>query len=269
MSWLIMTDLDGTLLDDGYPCEAAVRALDALVRNHPAVRVALASSKTAEEMVSLGTRCSEPPLLVFENGAGVARHDAARRSPGLLRRGPYEIDWKGPDYRHIRRVLTSLREERAYRFQGFGDMSDASVASQTGLDRRAARAARRRLASEPIVWSDDEARLADFQQDLRRRGLSLQAGGRFHHVTANACKARALRDLLRTVPDRGTARARTIACGDAPNDLAMLEKADFAVVFPSAAGTFLMPQGPSVFHAAAPGPDAWLSTIERVLNHQS
>ena len=147
-------------------------------------------------------------------------------------------------------------------------MSDASVASRTGLDRCAAHAARNRLASEPIVWGDDDARIADFRQDLRRRGLSMQAGGRFQHVTANACKARALRDLLQSGPGDEAGNVKTIACGDAPNDLAMLQEADIAVVFPSAAGTFLMPEGPCVFHAAAPGPEAWLSTVERVLNHQ-
>lgn len=264
-----MTDLDGTLLDDDYPYDAAAKALDTLAHSHRGVRVALASSKTAEEMVSIAARCEVPPLLVFENGAGIAWDGRAQARQGRLRRGTYEIAWYGPDYRHIRRALGALREKRGYRFEGFGDMSDVAVARRTGLDAGAARTARRRLASEPIVWHDGVGRFERFRSDLERQGLTVQAGGRFQHVTANACKARALKDLQRTSPPPRSEHIMTIACGDAPNDREMLQAADFAIVFPDASGGYLLPASPRVIHAPAAGPQAWLAEVTRVFNRHT
>ena len=87
MDWLIATDLDGTLLDDGYPLAEAAQAVDALheriIRRDPQskVLVVLASSKTCAELIPLADRCASAPLILFENGAGWAQRTASHAQP--------------------------------------------------------------------------------------------------------------------------------------------------------------------------------------------
>ena len=88
MHWLIATDLDGTLLDDGYRLEAAAAAIDALFWLRPVaaglvkLHVVLATSKTFVEAVTLAGHCACDPVLAFENGAGLAWRTVACAARG-------------------------------------------------------------------------------------------------------------------------------------------------------------------------------------------
>ena len=275
MHWLIATDLDGTLLDDGYPIEAAAAAIDSLPGLAPVsggtvtLQVVLATSKTLAEGLRLAGQCASQPILAFENGAGLAWPTAACARRGTHRQDGYEIECTGTGYGDIRDTLLRLRVKPEYRFRGFGDMSAAEVAKRTGLDEDAAAAAMQRMASEPLIWQGSAAALRSFERDLDDLGLNLDPGGRFQHVTGGRNKAGAVAAIRRRLACVRQGAIVTLACGDAPNDLEMLRTADFALVFPGRNGGYVLPEDAAVSHAPGAGPEAWLICVSRVIQSNS
>ncbi len=272
MRWLIATDLDGTLLDDTYPLEAAARAIDTVTRQ---AEVVLASSKTFSELLDLASLCATPPLLVFENGAGVAWPHSRLELHGTSRQSGYEIECIGAPYTALRTTLIALRDAHRFDFVGFGDLPVDAVAASTGLDRDAASLARARMRTEPLIWRDGPEALDAFAALLAEQDLLLTRGGRFHHVMPQTSKADGvahLRQLLApaiatsgTAASSGAVVSRLVACGDAPNDAELLDAADHAIVFPGRDGRYLQPRGGRVSHAAAAGPSGWLDAVSSVI----
>lgn len=277
MSWLIATDLDGTLLDDDYDLVAAAAALDKQVAmGH---EIALASSKTFSEMLELSALCSRSPTLIFENGAGVAWPERLwRKSDAGPVQDGFRIQLRGDGYMRLRAMLRGLRRSSGVRYQGFADMSVAEVADLTGLSTAGAGLARERQASEPLRWLDSPEALQRFEHALQQRGYRLVQGGRFHHVMPRTDKACAVSALARRLAEMHAARIRVLCCGDSANDRAMLRGADVAMVFPRPDGSFMVldhdgPAGdsgpPAVFHAAGAGADAWSRAVAGALRRCS
>ena len=58
----------------------------------------------------------------------------------------------------------------------------------------------------------------------------------------------------------------SIAAGDAPNDKAMLEAADYALLMPSATGLkFQLSREANVWHSMSSGPGGWADSINQIL----
>ena len=269
MALLVATDLDGTLLDTTYPKLEAALAIDSVAQAYPGVCVVLASSKTLPEMIDIAKLCESDPLLLFENGAGFAWRETRLCGSGSRQYAGFEVECTGVDYAQIREVLLALRRSASYQFRGFGDMTVAEVAERTGLDTRSAADARDRLATEPIEWLGDASSLEQFRADLASWGLGLERGGQFHHVASHMNKQRALRRLVKQIRYQTGDRVITLACGDAPNDLDMLQQADRALVFPQSEGGYLLPEGEGVWHAPKAGPATWLACVSRVIESQA
>jgi mannosyl-3-phosphoglycerate phosphatase len=206
----VFTDLDGTLLDHNtYSWDAARPALDRLVRLQ--CPIVLASSKTAAEVLALqdSMALSGQPALV-ENGSGLIGLSGAH-SPR--------------SYAALRQTLDLLPANLRAQFNGFGDMSGEELSSLTGLSPEAAALAKARDYSEPGLWTGNEADLETFAKTLVQHGVFAQRGGRFLTLSFGRTKADAMAEIIRTLkPDV------TLALGDAPNDVAMLEQADFGVI---------------------------------------
>lgn len=262
----LFTDLDGTLLDHhGYGWEAARPALARLRQGGH--RVVLVTSKTLAETTPLQQALGLSGPVVAENGAVLALPAGDRTPPGDRGGGAWAVHRTGPPYPEVRACLEALRRRRGYRFQGFGDLSDAALATRTGLAPAEAAAARTRLASEPIAWEDAPALLGPFAAELGARGLRLVRGGRFHHVLGDeADKADAVCRLVAWFEERGGC-GTTVALGDAPNDGAMLAAADVAVVIPNPAGRPLtLNRGGSVLRPSRPGPAGWNQAVNQLLD---
>jgi len=267
MNWLIVTDLDGTLLDDRYPSGKAGAAIDAVSTAHPDARVALASSKTPAEMIDLAEHCRSDPILIFENGTGMLWREHVLCRPGSEKIGDWELERFGKPYAEVLSALTRLRSNAGYAFRGFSDMTPCEVASRTGLSHSAAEKARRRVGTEPIVWEGDAESFAEFTAALADLDLKVVSGGRFHHVGSHLSKGQALGRLWRLLRFQFGIHARTIACGDAPNDLDMLERADHAIVFPTSDGEYLRVENPRTTHAESTGPRAWPDAVTETREH--
>ncbi|HEY6548375.1 MAG TPA: mannosyl-3-phosphoglycerate phosphatase [Vicinamibacteria bacterium] len=250
---LVITDLDGTLLDEATyeagPARDALLGLDAA-----GVGLVLASSKTRAEMEALAASLpgAPPVALVVENGGALLRLLAGREP---------ETTVLGAPHRALVAALAEIAAESGARLQGFSALAPGDLARLTGLGPHDVKYAQKREYDEPfLVLEGDLGRLA---AAASRRGLRLHRGGRFFHLTGGSDKGRAVRVLLGLLAAEGRL-FHTVGIGDAPNDLAFLEAVDEAILVPRPDGRVhegLAHALPRARHAPAPGPAGWNAAV--------
>lgn len=248
---MVFTDLDGTLLDhDHYGYSGAMPALEALkILGAPLI---LATSKTAAEIAPLHRALGLGPWpAIVENGAALS-------VPG----GPDPDD---ADYRSIRSSLDTLPGELRQPFHGFGDMSAEDVAAVTGLSPRSAALAKVRCHTEPGIWDGTDEAKAHFLAALDAAGIAARQGGRFLTLSFGKTKADQMRGLIAEYRPE-----KTVALGDAPNDVEMIETADLGVIIRNDHGPGI-PRLPGeqtgrICRSAEPGPVGWNREVLAILS---
>ncbi|WP_171208024.1 MULTISPECIES: mannosyl-3-phosphoglycerate phosphatase [unclassified Ruegeria] len=249
---MIFTDLDGTLIDhETYRWDAAKPALKALQSLPTAV--ILASSKTALEISGLRTNLGfEKWPAIVENGAGILP--------------PFADDI--PDRTHydrLRAALDAMPKGLRQPFRGFGDVSAAGVVEMTGLSPDAATLAQQRGFSEPGLWQGSDAQKTDFLAALQSQGITAQQGGRFLTLSFGRNKADCMTEIIAQHHPR-----HTIALGDAPNDVLMLEHAEFGVVVANphrpALGPLKGEDSGRILRTELAGPAGWNRAVLDFLN---
>lgn len=266
---MVVTDLDGTFLDHhDYSFDAALPMLERLRAD--GVPVVFCSSKTRAEITALQRRTGlDGQAFVAENGAIVVGPDASVITGPSDGAGP--ADGVGPadaDLERLRADLDRIRADLDLHFATFGGETGAVVAAWTGLDLDAAGDARQREASEVLLWhAEDDDRAEAFRGALAAAGLDLVRGGRFWHVLpAGRDKGTAVRLLVADHERRTGTVPRTIGLGDGPNDTALLDAVDLAVVVRGhgpAPGPLADDRPERVHRTTAPGPQGWTEGLTR------
>ena len=223
MSWIVFSDVDGTLLNhQDYDYEEAKPALQLL--RHYNIPLILCSSKTAAELSWLRAEIGfEHCEAIVENGADILQAHADKiQSAG----------------RHAELIgtLDSLPEQLRQYFSGFSSWSIETLQHHTGLSKDAASRASKRNFSEPGIWSGDDASLQAFIAELAHRGIITQQGGRFLTLSFGGNKVDGLSKIMGRYRQAGKA-VHSIALGDASNDIRMLEAADIGIVIPNPSHT--------------------------------
>lgn len=253
-SLIVVTDLDGTLLDHhDYSFDAAKPALKMLVDNN--IPLILNSSKTAGEIRQLRLQLNNLDPYVVENGAGIYLHDD---------NGDKQIDF-GLKRESILLVLNTLRKEKGYQFTGFNDMSVAELMNATGLALEQAELAKERAYSEPLSWQGDEQSLADFMKLLEQHELTATQGGRFLSISGKVDKGQALNWLKKFYQKEDGGQPYVIALGDSPNDEHMLNLADQAIVVRSPVNDLPIIKKDNVIITEQDGPEGWNNTVLSLL----
>lgn len=260
---LIFTDLDGTLLDhesyDAAPADEMIRSL----REKEIADVIPITSKTQAELVSLVRRIPFGAVPRISENGSVIRVPAG--CP--LATGQDDETWiPGIAHAQIMETIAALPASLRTHLCGFSDMDLGGVAHHTGLPASDAALAKERDASEPFLWSGSDEGMTALSEQMRMKNIRVQRGGRFWHLTGNATKANAMAIVLdryqQAFPER---RFVTIALGDGPNDLEMIEAADYGVIIPNPAGTSVQSEVDSVIRAASPGPAGWVASLSDIL----
>lgn len=260
---LVFTDLDGSLLDHhGYDWSPARDWLARL--KEVGVPVIPVTSKTRSEIVPLRRELGlEEAPFIAENGAlaGLprawchARLDRGAAADGLV------IRTLGVDIGLIRQRLRVWRERLGVRFTTMSEMPLDDLVAFTGLSAPQARLARLREGSEPLLWEDSDDGLARFREGLEGDGLRLVRGGRFWHVTGDCHKGSAVAWLIERFQALRGSRPQTLALGDGPNDIPMLETVDQAVVIRGCHGLEVSPKQPALYRSEAAGPAGWAEGV--------
>lgn len=273
MKLIVITDLDGTLVDESRPVEVgftpAMPALEKLKeRGCPLV---LCSSKTRAEMEWYRTQMGNEHPFVAENGGGVFvprgyfRGLESGALPGVIPEpvGEYFLFRLGAAYTELRQVMAELRA-KGIPVRGFGDMTCTEIAELTGLDPEAAALAKQREFDEPFVIDPPGADMAELLELVTRRGLCVTRA-RFHHLMGASDKGAAVR-LLVGLYRRESATVLTIGIGNHVNDLPMLHEVDYPVFVGE-------PQllddrcrrNPNLIVSSAPGPVGWNQAVLTLL----
>jgi mannosyl-3-phosphoglycerate phosphatase len=266
---LVVTDLDGTLLDeetygfaDARPALAALRA-----RGIPLV---LCSSKTQVEMQRAAAALETDGPLIVENGGAIVvpgGFPAPLPAGGRPGDGAFVVPLGAPRSELVA-ALPAIAREAGVRVRPFAQMTAGEVSALTGLAEGEAALALRREWDEPFVVEEGpggEARDERLDPAARRRGLRVTRGGRLHHLTGPVDKGEAVRRLLALLPPEPGV---VLGLGDAANDLSMLQAVDRAIVVPRRDGgidSVLAAALPEAERAPAPGPAGWNAAVLAVL----
>ena len=262
---LVVTDLDGTLLDGrNYSFDPARPALAAL--GERGIPLVLCSSKTRAEMEPLAALLGlATPLIVENGGALVFPADMLPAPPAHARRdGDRVVVPLGRPRAELLAALPEVAGEAGVRARGFHQMTPQEVASLTGLTLEGAARALEREWDEPFVVEGPAGpgTEGDLGEAARRHGLRVTRGGRFHHLTGDSDKGKALRTLLDLLPL--ATLGQTVGLGDAANDLPLLRAVDRPILMPREDGSVdpaLAAALPGAERAPASGPRGWAEAI--------
>lgn len=255
---IIMTDLDGTLLDaETYSFRPAAGALEEIA----ALRIPLVvmSSKTRGEIEAVRRDLKNSHPFVSENGGGICipegyfpftvSHDG--KAAGYL---SVEI---GVPYARLTAFLDRVAREEALPVRGFHSLAVEEVSRLTGLPIPAAFRAKEREYDEPFLFDGDRTQWDRLQELAAAGGLALTRGGRFHHLSGPHDKGTAAGMLI------GWYRRRYPGClvvglGDAANDLPFLRLVDRPILVQRSDGTYESGIDiPGMSYAPRPGPAGW------------
>jgi len=270
---LIITDVDGCLLDARYrlgPARAALRRL-----RRAGVPVVLCTSKTAAEVRALEREIGfRLPAVVESGGAvvipagslpvpvpgGVPRR---RTRDGLLVSLAVGID-------AVRAGLAEIGAAMGgdHTVRGLGAMTQAELRALTGLAPAQMRLARRRQFDEPFVFRrDPRPHATAIRRVLAHRGLTITRGAIMHHLHGRTDKGHATRIVIAWFRRAGWAPV-TVGFGDGPHDVALLRAVDHPIIVPHPDGApdpHLRRGLPHAALAPAPGPAGWAAIVRRII----
>ncbi len=226
MRFLIITDLDNTLLDENYSFEAAADTLKKL--RELSVPLIIATSKTIGETLHFQKLLGiNHPFVVENGGAGYIPRDffLSQGKDPFFEGEFYEIPL-GVPFEELQGFMEEFSRKYGAKFSYLHSLPVEEVAKLTGLPRALALLAKRRDWDIPFL-PESEGIIPLLEKEARARGLRLQKGGLFYHLTGDHSKASALREVLKA---SGLDDHFIIALGDSPNDLEMLRMAQVPIL---------------------------------------
>ena len=232
--WLIVTDLDGTLLNHhDYSFQEAKATLEKLEEH--GIPVIINSSKTAAEIEQLRRDLNNQNPFIVENGSGVfIPKTYFKECPeGAEEHGTYWEVVLGKPRTELLAALAKLPKIFKPYYQSYSESSVEDVMAMTGLSHTEATASKNRRYTEPLKWSASATQKLEFFSALRKQHLHYTEGGRFIHLMGQTNKGSAMTWLARYHAKQYKKNIRILALGDANNDIDMLTAADIAAVIKS------------------------------------
>jgi mannosyl-3-phosphoglycerate phosphatase len=264
---VIFTDLDGTLLDSCYSFKDALPALRLIKKR--GLPLILCSSKTGLEIEFYRERIENIDPFVSENGGGIYipkgyfNVQIPETEFQTEENKDYTIIKLGAKYSDLRNAVTELRR-LGFDVKGFGDMSVREISRLTGLDTHEARMAKAREFDEPFVFNGGEALLKRLSQSIKDMGFNMTRGVLFH-ILGESDKGRAV-EILKDLYAGKDQHILTIALGDSPNDIEMLQNVDYPVTVQKSNGAYderIKVRG--LIKAKGIGPKGWNEAMLKLL----
>ena len=264
-NWIVVTDLDGTLLDHNtYSFQAAKATLAKLEAN--GVPVIINSSKTAAEIEELRQALGNRHPFIVENGSGVLvpKGYFEHQPEGTSSWSDYWEVTLGKSRDQIIQTLNTLPLQLRKQFKNYHRCSVFDVVEMTGLSRPEAQKSMDRRYSEPLKWLGTDEEKTALYAALRKAHLHYTEGGRFIHIMGHTNKGSAISWLTRYYQDRFQKPTKVVALGDAPNDIDMLKVANIAVVIRSPVNGLPQFEHECKIVSDSTGAEGWAETIENI-----
>ena len=260
--YVVITDVDGTLLDQDFGWSEAVPALHILAE--AGVPVVLCSSRTQSELQSLTRALGLRTPFIVENGGAVVvpKGCFAHGVPLARDEGPFLVLPLGIGRPQLLAALAEIVAEVGVKVRGFAGLTPLALKRLSGLSRREAERALAREFDEPFLI-EGYGRPEAVIRCARAHGLRVRRGGRFFHLAGGSDKGRAVRVLVGLYEADGF-HVRTLGLGDAENDLPMLLAVDEPILMPRSDGSLdpaLASELPHARRAPSPGPAGWREAV--------
>jgi mannosyl-3-phosphoglycerate phosphatase len=267
---VIVTDLDGTLLDARDYSRSGASATLARLRQDE-VPVVICSSKTRAEIDRCRREAVPDHPFISENGGALFVPDGyfpfevvgTRRIPG---HSVVEFGWR---YDQVVETLRAAALESGTQVLGFHDLPVTQLARLCGLSLRDAQLALLREYDEPFLLAEGGvASRYRFFRALRRAGVRCTRGGRFHHAHACAGKGAAVSALRQLYERAADGPVTFVGLGDALNDVSLLKAVDVPIVVPNDSSRWtarLLRRVPGARLAPANGPRGWGRAVRDLL----
>jgi len=266
---VVFTDLDGTLLDARtYSFEAALPALENLRDRH--IPLVVCSSKTRAEIEHYRVMLGNGDPFISENGGAVfvprgyfSGNAGSWVNPEEDEGHSHFVLRLGARYEELRRAIGELREE-GFDVRGFGDMTAREIAAATGLSLNEAVMAAEREFDEPFLFSGDEAARESLVRCVTGKGFNITRG-LFYHLMGESDKGRAVSILIEMFR-KEYGQILTVALGDSPNDLPMLQCVEHPVIVEKHGGGYdPVLAGQNFRRAQGAGPEGWNGAVMDIL----
>ncbi len=263
---IIITDLDGTLLDTrDYSCEACLPVIRRLKsRNIPLI---LCSSKTRAEIIPLWRDLSLFAPFIAENGALICfpPHYFPGAIWGVTHERDFDVLELGTPITRLRRVLDEAARTCHVTIASFGTMDVTEISGLTGLTLEQAALSKEREYDEPFLLTEGDHE--QFLKLLRDKGFKITRGDWFFHITGSHTKGTAvemLLDLYRQIDST----IISVGLGNSTNDLEFLSQVDRPFLVRNADGTYnaeVTGKVSEIWRTQNAGPEGWREAIEKVL----
>tara|TARA_Y100001968_G_scaffold281883_1_gene279404 strand:- start:440 stop:1237 length:798 start_codon:yes stop_codon:yes gene_type:complete len=253
----IVTDLDGTLMDENYNISPARKTLNKL--SEMSIPVIPCTSKTASEVRYFRKENGLFDPFIVENGAAIY--------------GPSEnmtTEWElilGKSYRELRFVLENISKEVNYNLIPLNDLSINQIFELTGLSKEGINRSLDRQWSVPFLNPPDDI-FEKVKVICNSYNVHVFKGNRMSHLLSReSSKGQAIIKLKRHLQNEDV---KIIALGDSQNDLPLLKCADISIVIPGKNGPNKYLQhgidNGSFILATAPHAEGWSISVEAVIN---
>ncbi len=262
-SWLIFTDLDGTLLDaETYAFTEALPAIRLLQEKK--IPIVPCTSKTHLEVIRIRLQIGLTDPFIVENGSAVFVPQGYFKHPiSNLLMDNYEIIVLGKKHQEIWQCFKTMRQKFKIQALGFTEMTVRQIQDHTQLGEAEATVAKKRFFSEPFVCGQnllENDRLMDF---LRAQNCKLLRGNRFYHLLGDTDKGKAVNILLKLYERQMHKNFRTLGLGDSKNDIDLLSSVEQPVLIKKPSGGYGMELDlPNIYKTRKIGPAGWREAIE-------
>tara|TARA_Y100001968_G_scaffold244001_1_gene227940 strand:+ start:594 stop:1394 length:801 start_codon:yes stop_codon:yes gene_type:complete len=252
----IVTDLDGTLMDENYDISPARKTLDLLAKL--SIPVIPCTSKTASEVRCFRNENRLFDPFIVENGAAVYGFNKNNSS-----------EWElilGKSYKELKIILMKISKIINYQLTPLNDLNYNQIFELTGLPYKGIKRALDRHWSVPFLNPPDQIfEKVKFISDSYN--VHVFKGNRMSHLLSNEShKGEAVNKLKEYLQNKDV---KIIALGDSQNDLPLLEYADISIVIPGKNGPNKYLQKGIDRHdfilANAPNAYGWSNSVEDVI----
>ena len=183
------------------------------------------TSKTRAEIEYYRKKLKNKEPFISENGGAVfipkKYFDFKFKSKS---KGKYDVIEFGTDYKRLMKFVKKIKKKYKLRFPTFNQFSAKQVAKETGLSLRLAKLSKKRDYDVTLIIENKDI-IKKLRIESKKAGFTFVHGTRYCHITGKNDKGKAVDALLRLYRKKYKT-VKSIAIGDANNDLPMLKAVD-------------------------------------------